>query len=227
MNAETDQQPQRLARPVFDEVYTAGLQGRRANRDLRRSRVARFCHRDARAHAAAAILARIRGPAIAALTTALALAPTTSACGAANKPITAPTPTQSRVLVSFSEEGGLQYRFASLVVSTHRQATVTSKGRTVRFQLGRARWRKLNAILKQTDLSTVAGDYPPRPGAADEVTYVISVGGDTVRATDASELPERVSHEVEPLRQVSGEIVAVGRRRLEKRHGAASRRQAG
>jgi hypothetical protein len=151
----------------------------------------------------------------------LSLVPTTSACSAANKPITAPTATQSRVLVSFDEAGGLRYQYTSLVVSTHRQATVTSEARTVGFQLDRTRWRKLSAILKQTDLSTVAGDYPPRPGAADEVTYTIRVGGATVRATDASELPERVRHEVEPLRQVLGEIVAAGRRRLEKRHVAS------
>lgn len=148
--------------------------------------------------------------------TALLLAPTTSACGAANKLITAPTATQSRVLVSFNEAGGLAYRYTSLVVSTDRQATVTSEARTVRFQLERTRWNKLNALLKQTDLSTVAGNYPASPGAADYMTYVISVSGDTVRATDASELPARVSHEVEPLRKVLGEIVTVGRRRLEK-----------
>lgn len=134
--------------------------------------------------------------------------------GKASEPKRITAPAQSRVLVSFSEEGGLAYQYTSLVVSTHRDATVTRKGRTVRFQLDRARWSKLNAILKHTDLSAVAGDYPASPGAADYMTYVISVGRHSVRATDISELPERVSHEVEPLRQVLEEIVAVGRRRL-------------
>jgi hypothetical protein len=134
--------------------------------------------------------------------------------GKATEPKRITAPAQSRVLVSFSEEGGLAYQYTSLVVSTHRDATVTRKGRTVRFQLDRARWSKLNAILKHTDLSAVAGDYPASPGAADYMTYVISVGRHSVRATDISELPERVSHEVEPLRQVLEEIVAVGRRRL-------------
>lgn len=132
------------------------------------------------------------------------------------KPITAPTPTESHVLVSYTVEGGLAYKYSSLVVSTHREATVTRKGQTVRFRLDRARWRKLNAVLKHTDLSAVAGDYPASPGAADYMTYTISVGSDWVRATDLSELPDRVRHEVEPLRQVLEEIVAVGTRRIEK-----------
>ena len=69
----------------------------------------------------------------------------------------------------------------------------------------------------------MAGDCPPRPGAADEVTYVISVGRYGVRATDASELPNRLSDELEPLRQVLGEIATLGRRRPDQPLGASPR----
>jgi hypothetical protein len=48
------------------------------------------------------------------------------------------------------------------------------------------------------------------------VTYVITVGRWGVKATTASDLSPQVSREVEPLHQVLDEIVAAGKKLLQR-----------
>jgi hypothetical protein len=145
--------------------------------------------------------------------TVLALAPTNALSGA-NKPITAPTPTQSRTLVAYTAEGGLFFRYTSLIVSARGQSTVTFNRCVVRFRLDATFWKRLKRALKQTNLHAFAGDYPPPPGAADEITEVITVGHDTVRIADFASIPEKVRQELEPLVKILREIVTVGERRM-------------
>jgi hypothetical protein len=148
-----------------------------------------------------------------AATTALALAPTNAFSGT-NKPITAPTPTQSRTLVTYTGEGGLFFRYTSLIVSARGQSTVAFNKCVVRFRLDTTFWKRLKTALKRTNLHALTGDYPPPPGAADEITEVITVGHDTVRITDFASIPEKMRQELEPLVTILREIVTVGERRM-------------
>jgi hypothetical protein len=121
---------------------------------------------------------------------------------------------QSRTLVTYTAEGGLFFRYTSLIVSARGQSTVTFNSCVVRFRLDAALWKRLKTALKQTNLHALAGDYPPPLGAADEITEVITVGHDTVRITDFASIPEKVRQELEPLVKIVRETVTVGERRM-------------
>ncbi len=121
---------------------------------------------------------------------------------------------QSRTLVAYTAEGGLSFRHTSLIVLTRGQSTVTFNRCVARFRLNAALWKRLETALKQTNLHAIAGDYSPPPGAADEITEVITVGHDTVRITDFASIPKKVRQELEPLVVSLREIVTVGERRM-------------
>jgi hypothetical protein len=81
----------------------------------------------------------------------------------------------------------------------------------VRFQLEGASWRKLETALKQTELHALAGDYGPATRRAEESTWVIVVGHDTVRIT-ASAMPSKLRAGMEPLLKALDEVISVGMR---------------
>ena len=143
--------------------------------------------------------------------TALLLAPmTTSACSGANP--SGPATTPSRTLVAYKEErAGIVFRHTSLVVSTRGQATVRFEGCVQRFQLDASLWRRLKAALKQTDVHALAGSHVSAKPGAEESTWVIVVGHDTVRIT-ASSIPSELRMKLEPLLKVLGETGSVGKR---------------
>jgi hypothetical protein len=149
--------------------------------------------------------------------------PTTSAGTSSKRPSVEPSSSkrrakrrhsQSRTLVAYTAEGGLFFRHTSLIVSTHGQSTVTLNRCVARFRLDAALLKRLETALKQTDVHALAGDYPPPPGAADEITEAITVGHDTVRITDFASIPKKARQELEPLVIILREIVTVGERRM-------------
>ena len=141
---------------------------------------------------------------------ALLLAPMTSACSGANPRV--PATTQSRTLVAYKEERvGIVFRHTSLIVSTRGQATARFEGCVQRFQLDASLWRRLKAALKQTDVHALAGNHVSAKPGAEESTWVIIVGHDTVRIT-ASSIPPELRVKLEPLLKVLGETTSVGKR---------------
>jgi hypothetical protein len=141
------------------------------------------------------------------------LAPTfgASACGAAAT--TEQSSSQSGQLLSYREEGGIGGPRPSLAVSKRARATLRLGGCRTSFTLGARLWRRLRAALKSADLGSIAGSYPPPSGSADTITYVIRSGGHEVRISPAPEY-EEVLAQLEPLLEVIGKVVAVGKRRL-------------
>jgi hypothetical protein len=111
------------------------------------------------------------------------------------------------------EQSGIIFRHASLIVSTHGQATVQFEKCVAEIQLKAALWKRLRAALKQTDLHPIAGDYVPPTPRADESTWVITVGHDRVRVTGFS-IPQELRVRLEPLLNVLREVRSVGERRM-------------
>jgi len=69
--------------------------------------------------------------------------------------------------------------------------------------------------LRNTNLASIAGNYPPPAGYADAITYVIKSGASRVRIAPAP-IPEyeAVTRELEPLRNALADIVSAGKRRM-------------
>lgn len=126
-----------------------------------------------------------------------------------------PTSSRPHVLVSYRQEGGLGGPRPSLVVSRGRRARVTLGGCTAKFALRRGPWNKLRAALGEADLPTIAGDYPPPKGSADEITYVIKAGKNTVRIAPAPEPEnEEVMRDLRALLKALNKTVSAGERRM-------------
>ena len=140
---------------------------------------------------------------------ALALVPATNAAGCANKTMTVVT--QSRTLVAYTEEqGGIVLRHTSLIVSVRGQATMRFERCMTQLRLDGTLWRKLKAALKQTNIHALAGDYGPAVRRAEESTWVIVAGHDTVRIT-ASSIPPELTAKLEPLLRVLDEVISAGK----------------
>lgn len=123
-------------------------------------------------------------------------------------------PARSRAVVAYTEEqSGIVFRHTSLIVSKRGQATVRYESCVRRFHLGVALWKRLNAALKQTNVHAVAGNHVPVTPHAEESTWVIVVGHDTVRIT-ASSIPPELRARLEPLLKTVEEVVSVGKRRM-------------
>ncbi len=152
-----------------------------------------------------------------AVVTALALMPL-SACGGANPG--EGTKGEKQVLASYSREGGIRFQSSTLEVSTKGFALVRSEGCTVRFRLGIKSWRHLRRTLKQTDLSTLADDYPAPSGAADVIEETIIVGRESVRVGGSFVLPANARRELTPLLHAFDEVLDEGERRHSCRGGA-------
>jgi hypothetical protein len=168
----------------------------------------RFWRRHARTHLTTSGLVRPCGLIIAA-TAALTLVPIT-ACSGANPPETATT--QSHTLVAYKEEqSGIVFRHTSLIVSTRGQATVRFERCVQRLHLDASLWKRLKAALKQTNVHALVGNHVPATPRAEESTWVIVVGHDTVRIT-ASSIPPELRVKLEPLLKVLGEAASVGKR---------------
>ena len=128
----------------------------------------------------------------------------------------------SRTLVAYvEEEGGIVFRYKSLVVSTARQATVRAERRMVRFRVAGPLWSKLRAALKQTNVHAVAGNYVPAAPGADESHWLIAVGRDRVRIGDFGVIRPELRAKLEPLLKVLVEVLAVGERRIKAGTGSA------
>lgn len=152
----------------------------------------------------------------------VALVPTlgSSACGAASESAESPHPGR---LVSYREEGGIGGPRPSLTVSKQKQATLRLGSCGTRFRLRSPLWRRLRVALENANLASIAGDYPPPEGSADVITYVVRSDGHEVSIASAP-LPgyEAVLAQLEPLLEILGRTVAIGKRRLHP--GCASNR---
>ena len=124
-----------------------------------------------------------------------------------------PAPARSRFPVSYRQEGGIGGPRPSLVVSKDRSARVTLGRCTAKFALQPAAWSRLRAALRGAHLHAVAGDYPPPNGSADEITYVIKAGRNTVRIAPAPE-NEKTMRDLRPLLKVLNKTVSAGKRRM-------------
>jgi hypothetical protein len=123
--------------------------------------------------------------------------------------------------VTYREEGGIGGPRGSLIVSSHRRATVMVNGgrvpatrRLARFRLSASLWRRLRLTLRRANMRALAGDHLPATPIPDAITYVIRAGHNTVRAADGA-IPRRL----EPLLGVLRKIVVIGERRLKRAHG--------
>lgn len=117
-------------------------------------------------------------------------------------------------LVGYAEEGGLGGPRASLAVSAHRHVTVTLAGgrtssapRTVRFRLDPTTWSALRSALKRADLNALAKRPATRP-YPDAITYVITAGHETIRASDGA-----IPRKLQPLLGIMRRIVKLGEQR--------------
>lgn len=174
------------------------------------SRLAGPSARKQRIGAWTSVLARPCRVAIAAAA-ALALVPP-GALGATSRPATARS--QSRALVTYTEEqGGVAFRLTSLVVSADRQATVRFERCEQRSHLSAGLWKRLKVALRQTNLHAVAGDHVSTTPGAEESTWVITVGHDTVRMASPS-IPPELRAKLEPLLKVVGEVITGGERHM-------------
>lgn len=129
---------------------------------------------------------------------------------------------RSRALVTYREEGGIGGPRGSLIVSSHRRATVMVSGgrvpvtkRLARFRLGARMWRRLRGTLRRARMHALAGSYFPATPIPDAITHVITAGRNTVRTSDGA-IPRRLK----PLLSVLRKIMASGERRLKRAHGA-------
>lgn len=123
----------------------------------------------------------------------------------------------SGALVAYREEGGLGGPKASLVVSTHREATVrVAAGRApfttreVRFRLDTTTWRALRRALRNADLNALAKRPTTKP-YPDAITYVIIARQKTIRASDGA-IPIKLA----PLIFVLRHVVRLGEQRASR-----------
>lgn len=125
------------------------------------------------------------------------------------------TLSRSPTLVSYRQEGGIGGPRPSLVVSREHGATVTSGRCTAKFGLQLGAWNRLRAALREADMHAIAGSYPPPKGSADEITYVIKAGRDTVRIAPAPQPEyEEVMRHLRPLLKVLNKTVSIGEQRM-------------
>jgi hypothetical protein len=118
-------------------------------------------------------------------------------------------------MVSYRQEGGIGGPRPSLIVSRDRRARVTLGGCTTKFALRPRAWDSLRAALRGAHLHAIAGDYPPPKGAADEITYVIEAGQDTVRIAPAPQPEnEEAMRDLRPLLKALNKAVSAGKRRM-------------
>ena len=124
-------------------------------------------------------------------------------------------PVNSRILVSYRQEGGIGGPRPSLVVSKDRSARVTLGRCTAKFALQSAVWSRLRAALRGARLHAIAGDYPPPKGSADAITYVIKAGRSTVSIAPSPEPEnEEAMRDLRPLLKVLNKTVSAGKRRM-------------
>jgi hypothetical protein len=132
--------------------------------------------------------------------------------GAAPSP---PYQTSSRphVVVSYHQEGGIGGPRPSLVVFRDREARVTLGRCTAKFALELAAWNGLRAALREAEMHAIAGNYPPK--GADQITYVIKAGPNTVRIAAAPQPEyEEVMRRLRPLLKALNKTVSIGERRM-------------
>jgi hypothetical protein len=119
------------------------------------------------------------------------------------------------LLVVYRQEGGIGGPRPSLLVSTDRRAKVRLGSCTARFRLRQEPWRRLRSGLGHADLEAVAGNYPPPPGSADAITYVIKARAGTVRIAPAPEpRNEEVMRDLGPVLKALNGVVSAGERRM-------------
>ena len=124
-------------------------------------------------------------------------------------------PAQARRLVTYAEEGGLVLRRHLAVLFSDRTAAVTTGSCGMWFRLKTPLWKRLTAALKGTDMHALAGAYPPFPGSADYITYVFTVGHDTVRITSTPRPEdETVRQKLKRLSTALAEVVTASERRM-------------
>jgi hypothetical protein len=122
-----------------------------------------------------------------------------------------------RILVSYRQEGGIGGPRPSLVVSKDHRARVSRGQCTTSFELSTRAWRRLQAVLSDAQIQTIAGVYPPPEGAADVITYVIRTDAGTVRIAPASQpANEEVMRQLRPLFKLLNKMVSVGERRISR-----------
>lgn len=137
-----------------------------------------------------------------------------SACGAASEP--AGSFSKIGPSLKYREEGGIGGPKPSLLVSKRARAMLQLGGCSIGFGLQRRLWSRLRAALRQADLPSISGDYPPPSGTADVMTYVVSSAGNEVRIAPDPQY-EKVLAQIEPLLAALGQVVARGERRLPAR----------
>jgi len=139
--------------------------------------------------------------------TAMVIALATTNAWSDSKPITGFP--HSRTLIGYSQSGGIRFQYKALLVSARGQVAATSGRCLARFHLDATSWKSLKATLKQTNMHALAGEYPPPSGSADEFEYVVTAGGNTVRAADGS-IPDAL----EPLLKRLREVLSTGERQM-------------
>lgn len=116
-------------------------------------------------------------------------------------------------LVVYSREGGIRFEQSELVVAADGTATLRSEGCKVRFPVEDGLRRRLREQMEETDLASIAGDYPAAPGAADTITEVIAIRSDEVRIENFTTAPHEVQRELSPLVVLLREVLAAGESR--------------
>jgi hypothetical protein len=133
--------------------------------------------------------------------------------GPAGTPVTSGT--HGGPLITYRQEGGIGGPRPSLVVSRGRRVLVTMGSCKVRSKLGPAAWTMLRAAIGGARLGALAGDYPPPPGSADMITYVIRTRAGTVRiAPSPDPRNEEVMGDLAPLLKVLDGMVSRAQRRM-------------
>lgn len=120
-----------------------------------------------------------------------------------------------RILVSYRQEGGIGGPRPSLIVSKDHRARVSLGQCAASFELNPRVWRRLQAVLSDAQIQTIAGVYPLPEGAADVITYVIRTHAGTVRIAPTSQpANEEVMRQLRPLFKVLNKTVSMGEQRM-------------
>jgi hypothetical protein len=137
-----------------------------------------------------------------------------SAAGCTDKHEPAGAVSRTRQLLSYREEqGGVVARSTSLTVSTSQRAVVRFEGCMAQLHVGGRAWMKLKRALIRARLHSLAGSYGTTRAEAEQSTWTIVSGRDTIRVR-AFTFPPKLRAKLEPLLAVVDEVISTGKRRL-------------
>jgi hypothetical protein len=144
----------------------------------------------------------------------LVLTFTANAAGCTDKRSRKLGTTAGKQLLAYREEqGGVVARVTSLTIATNRRAVLQIERCTARFQLSERTWVRLKGAHVRAKIHDLTGDYGTTSPKAEQSTWTIASGQDSIRVRDFT-FPPRLRVKLEPLLHLLDEAISTGKRRL-------------